>query len=43
MKKTLVKIIYYFNPKYFMDCDYKRLDMWGIEDIFDGEIIWIQK
>tara|TARA_R110002012_G_scaffold319158_1_gene538922 strand:- start:641 stop:769 length:129 start_codon:yes stop_codon:yes gene_type:complete len=42
MKKVIARIVYYFNPKYFDDCSYDRLDKWGIEDIFEGEIIWIE-
>lgn len=42
MKRVIARIVYYFNPKYFNDCSYHRLDKWGIEDIFEGEIIWIE-
>ena len=42
MKKIIARIVYYFNPKYFNDCSYDRLDKWGIEDIFEGQIIWIE-
>ena len=42
MKKIIAKIIYYFNPNYFQKCSYNRLDKWGIEDIVEGEIIWIE-
>ena len=40
--KIIVIIVYYFNPKYFDDCSCARLDKWGIEDTFEGEIIWIE-
>ena len=43
MKKILARLIHYFNPKYFVDCSYETLDKWGIEDIFQGKIIWIEK
>ena len=42
MKKIIARVIHYFNPKYFIDCTYYRLDKWGIEDVYEGEIIWIE-
>ena len=42
MKKIIARVIHYFNPRYFIDCSYDRLDKWGIEDIWNGEIIWIE-
>lgn len=42
MKKIIAIVIHYFNPKYFIDCNYYILDKWGIEDVFEGEIIWIE-
>jgi hypothetical protein len=41
MKKVISKIIYYFNPNYFEKCSYSRLDKWGIEDCFEGKLIFI--
>ncbi len=42
MKKIIARVIHYFNPKYFIDCSCDRLDKWGIEDIWNDEIIWIE-
>jgi hypothetical protein len=42
MKKIIAKVIHYFNPRYFIDCSYDRLDKWGIHAIWNGEIIWIE-
>jgi len=41
MRKFIAKAIYYFKPNYFENCSYERLDKWGIEDCFEGELIFI--
>ena len=42
-RKIIARIVHYFNPTYFEDCSYDILDKWGIEDILNSQIIWIEK
>ena len=42
MKRVIARIVHAINPKYFVNCSYDKLDKWGIEDIFESEIIWIE-
>ena len=38
MKRLLVRIIHFLNPKYFPNKSYYQLEKWGIEDIVEGKI-----
>ena len=43
MKPLLVKIIHFINPKYFPNKTYDKLEKWGIEDIVNGKILYLNK
>ena len=40
MKKQIIKLIHWKNPKYFSVMSYEELSKWGIEDVYKGVIIF---
>ena len=40
MKKALAQLIHYLSPTYFERKTYDYLSRWGIDDIYDGKIVW---
>ena len=38
MKKTLAKVIFFFNKRYFTEMSYAKLEEWGITDIVNGKL-----
>lgn len=43
MIKIIAKVIHWLNPDFFKERSFNYLFTWGIEDVFEGVLIFIQK